>query len=103
MKCPRCQSQNCEGVRFCEECGGRLVTTCASCGAELLPDKRFCGSCGSPATPEPVERQGPFPSKGPPSGTGLCELNEFAPSGGDMRHRLLGRLFGPGGDSCQLE
>jgi len=53
--------------------------------------------------PEPVERQGPFPSKGPPSGTGLCELNEFAPSGGDMRHRLLGQLFGPGGDSCQLE
>ncbi|HWP75056.1 MAG TPA: zinc-ribbon domain-containing protein, partial [Methylomirabilota bacterium] len=57
MKCPRCQSQNREGVRFCEECGGRLVTSCASCGAELLPDKKFCGSCGSPATPEPVERQ----------------------------------------------
>ena len=46
MKCPRCQSQNREGVRFCEECGGRLVTSCASCGAELLPDKKFCGSCG---------------------------------------------------------
>ena len=57
MTCPRCQSQNREGVRFCEECGGRLVTSCASCGAELLPDKKFCGSCGSPATPEPVERQ----------------------------------------------
>jgi len=57
VKCPRCQSQNREGVRFCEECGGRLVTSCASCGAELLPDKKFCGSCGSPATPEPVERQ----------------------------------------------
>src|SRR6185436_7306291 len=54
---PRCQSQNREGVRFCEECGGRLVTSCASCGAELLPDKKFCGSCGSPATPEPIERQ----------------------------------------------
>jgi class 3 adenylate cyclase len=57
VKCPRCQSQNREGVRFCEECGGRLVTSCASCGAELLPDKKFCGSCGSPATPDPVERQ----------------------------------------------
>src|SRR5713226_2342292 len=31
--------------------------SCPSCGAELLPDKRFCGSCGSPTTPEPVERQ----------------------------------------------
>jgi class 3 adenylate cyclase len=44
-------------VRFCEECGGRLVTSCASCGAELLPDKKFCGSCGSPVTLEPLERQ----------------------------------------------
>ena len=57
MRCPRCQSQNREAVRFCEECGARLVTSCQSCGAELLPDKRFCGSCGSPTTPEPVERQ----------------------------------------------
>ncbi len=65
MKCPRCQSQNREGVRFCEECGGRLVTTCVSCGAELLPDKRFCGSCGAPATPEPVERQASTPGYTP--------------------------------------
>ena len=57
MKCPRCQSQNREGVRFCEECGARLVTSCPSCGAELLPDKRFCGSCGSPTTLQPAERQ----------------------------------------------
>ena len=64
MKCPRCQSQNREGVRFCEECGARLVTSCPSCGAELLPDKRFCGSCGSPTTPEPVERQEQFPASG---------------------------------------
>jgi predicted ATPase/class 3 adenylate cyclase len=43
-------------VKFCEECGGRLVLNCASCGAEILPDKRFCGSCGSPVTTPPVER-----------------------------------------------
>ena len=57
MKCPRCQSQNREGVRFCEDCGGRLVTVCPSCGAELAPEKKFCGSCGSPVTPQPLERQ----------------------------------------------
>ncbi len=48
LKCPRCQVPNRDGVRFCEECGGRLALTCAGCGAELLPDKRFCGACGAP-------------------------------------------------------
>ncbi|HKA63684.1 MAG TPA: zinc-ribbon domain-containing protein, partial [Methylomirabilota bacterium] len=61
MKCPRCQSQNREGVRFCEDCGGRLVTVCPSCGAELVPEKKFCGSCGSPVNPQPVERQAASP------------------------------------------
>ena len=61
MKCPRCQSQNREGVRFCEDCGARLVTICPSCSAELAPDKKFCGSCGSPVTTQPVERQAGSP------------------------------------------
>jgi class 3 adenylate cyclase/tetratricopeptide (TPR) repeat protein len=56
VKCPRCQSDNREGIRFCEECGNRLALTCANCGAEMLPDKRFCGSCGTPVAPPPVER-----------------------------------------------
>jgi class 3 adenylate cyclase/tetratricopeptide (TPR) repeat protein len=56
VKCPRCQSENREGVRFCEECGSRLALTCAGCGAEMLPDKRFCGACGTPVAAPPVER-----------------------------------------------
>jgi predicted ATPase/class 3 adenylate cyclase len=54
VKCPRCQVANRDGVRFCEECGSRLALICAGCGAEMLPDKRFCGSCGAPVgTPSP--------------------------------------------------
>ena len=56
MKCPRCQADTRDGVRFCEECGGRLVLTCGNCGAEMLPDKRFCGACGTPVAAPPVER-----------------------------------------------
>jgi class 3 adenylate cyclase/tetratricopeptide (TPR) repeat protein len=48
MKCARCQAQNREGVKFCEECGAPLAVTCQSCGAELAPGKKFCGSCGAP-------------------------------------------------------
>lgn len=32
MNCPRCQAQNDEGARFCEDCGARLEVTCTSCG-----------------------------------------------------------------------
>jgi class 3 adenylate cyclase/tetratricopeptide (TPR) repeat protein len=56
MKCPRCQAQNREGVRFCEECGARLALTCPSCGAELPAEKKFCGSCGAPLAAQLTER-----------------------------------------------
>ncbi|MFQ5828616.1 MAG: AAA family ATPase [Candidatus Methylomirabilia bacterium] len=54
MQCPRCQAQNREGVRFCEECGARLALRCPACGAEVAPDKKFCGSCGAPLAAEPA-------------------------------------------------
>ena len=67
MKCPRCQSQNREGVRFCEECGARLVTTCPSCNAEAagqallrllrLPDDPRAG--GAPALPPGLYPEAP--------------------------------------------
>ena len=56
MKCPRCQAENREGVRFCEECGARLELTCPSCGAGIVPGKKFCGSCGAPLAAEPAAR-----------------------------------------------
>ena len=60
MTCPRCQAQNREGVRFCEECGARLALTCPSCGAEVAPDKKFCGACGGPLTaPAPARPTSP--------------------------------------------
>src|SRR5919197_3715007 len=48
MRCSRCQAENREGLRFCEDCGARLAATCPSCGAEVTPGKKFCGSCGTP-------------------------------------------------------
>ncbi len=50
MKCPRCQAENVEGVRFCEDCGARLEATCPSCGQPVGPGKRFCRSCGATLT-----------------------------------------------------
>ncbi len=46
MKCPRCQFENREQIRFCEECGAKLEQACPSCGAAVPPDRKFCGACG---------------------------------------------------------
>jgi class 3 adenylate cyclase/tetratricopeptide (TPR) repeat protein len=57
MRCSRCQAENREGLRFCEDCGARLAATCSSCSAEITPGKKFCGSCGAPvATAQPESR-----------------------------------------------
>jgi Double zinc ribbon/Adenylate and Guanylate cyclase catalytic domain len=54
MPCPRCQTQNDPGARFCEDCGARLEMACPSCGALVTAGKKFCRSCGTPLTPEPT-------------------------------------------------
>jgi len=46
MKCPKCQSRNREGIKFCEECGARMEIKCPSCDAFVPLGKKFCGECG---------------------------------------------------------
>ncbi len=59
MQCPRCQTQNDDGARFCEDCGGRLELACPSCGTAVTPGKRFCRSCGAALTMEPTRFASP--------------------------------------------
>src|SRR5438552_11856997 len=47
MTCATCGAQNEPGRKFCGECGARLATTCPTCGASNPPGVRFCGECGS--------------------------------------------------------
>jgi len=56
MKCPLCQSDNREGVKFCQECGARMEVPCPSCGTMSPPGKKFCGECGHPLIPAPEPR-----------------------------------------------
>ena len=47
MKCPKCQFDNSEGVKFCVECGNKLnKIICPNCGYGNLPSHKFCGECG---------------------------------------------------------
>ena len=56
MTCPRCQTENDAGARFCEDCGARLEAACPSCGTPVTPGKKFCRSCGGALTTEPAGR-----------------------------------------------
>ena len=42
MKCPKCESDNREGVNFCEKCGAKFELVCPSVNAKLPLGKKFC-------------------------------------------------------------
>ena len=46
MKCPNCQFENPEGMKFCVECGNKLEISCPKCGFANSPTFKFCGECG---------------------------------------------------------
>ena len=50
MRCPHCQFENREGVKFCEQCGAKVELTCPACGSSVPPDRKFCGACGQSLT-----------------------------------------------------
>lgn len=55
MRCPACQTDNPQQMKFCGNCGSKLPALCPGCGAEIVPGFKFCGECGTPlgAAPSP--------------------------------------------------
>ncbi len=47
MRCIICQSENSDGLKFCNECGSPLQRQCAKCGFANAPQAKFCGECGA--------------------------------------------------------
>jgi predicted amidophosphoribosyltransferase len=48
VKCPRCEHDNPQGARFCEECSTPLARTCSNCGTPLSATAKFCHACAHP-------------------------------------------------------
>ena len=46
MKCPKCQFENPEGMKFCGDCGAKQEKTCPKCNSSNPPGFKFCGECG---------------------------------------------------------
>ena len=51
MKCPDCNFDNPEGMKFCGNCGVPLCNICPSCNHNNPLQFKFCGNCGTPLTP----------------------------------------------------
>jgi class 3 adenylate cyclase len=48
VKCPKCQFENSEGAKFCNECGAKMELACPACGKVNPSGSKFCNECGHP-------------------------------------------------------
>jgi rRNA maturation endonuclease Nob1 len=51
-QCPNCKEINPIGVKFCNQCGGKLTITCPKCNADLPIGVKFCTGCGADVNAE---------------------------------------------------
>jgi len=57
MKCPQCQFENPDGIKYCGDCGTRIENSCPKCNYINPPQFKFCGSCGHKLEkPSPQEK-----------------------------------------------
>ena len=76
MKCSKCQFENREGIKFCEECGAKFEFECPACKASIPFGRKFCGECGHKieATPEKLPKELSFDEK-------LTKIQKYLPKG----------------------
>ena len=59
MKCPKCQAENSDDAKFCNECGNKLELACPKCGKLSPLGSKFCNECGHnlilPSEPSPKD------------------------------------------------
>ncbi len=69
MKCPRCQAENDDHLKFSENCWAPLARACPHCGAQIRVRKKFCGESGFSLDTPPTSRfASPQQSTRPTSG-----------------------------------
>src|SRR5262245_36598284 len=69
VQCPRCQTENRVGRRFCSECGLSFASPCSSCGFINEGGEKFCGGCGRSLTSPLDTAERKFSSASPESYT----------------------------------
>jgi len=76
MKCPKCQTDNPDDAKFCNECANKLEFLCPECGKANRPGSKFCNECAHILTPasEPPPKDLSFDEK-------LDKIQRYLPKG----------------------
>ncbi len=76
MQCPKCQFENVDGAKFCNECGCKLEISCPECSKINPPGSKFCNECGHNLTTpqEPVVKELSFDEK-------IDKIQRYLPKG----------------------
>jgi predicted amidophosphoribosyltransferase len=85
MRCPRCQHDNPQGARFCEECATPLARTCSNCGAALSATAKFCHACAHPVAAA-AEARSQSPDRYTPKHLAEKILRSKAALDGERKH-----------------
>jgi class 3 adenylate cyclase/tetratricopeptide (TPR) repeat protein len=82
MKCPKCQFENPEGAKFCNECGSKLEVACSACGKINPLGSKFCNKCGYSLIPliKPAPEELSFDEK-------LAKIQRYLPK--DLTQKIL--------------
>ena len=82
MKCPKCETENPDGMKFCVECGKKLEIRCPKCGFGNSPTFKFCGECGHDLTlpAKPIPKELSFDEK-------LAKIQRYLPK--DLTQKIL--------------
>ena len=59
MRCPGCNFDNPEDMKFCGNCGVPLCNICPNCGSKNPVQFKFCGNCGVPLTSPQISSELP--------------------------------------------
>jgi len=76
MQCPKCQFENVDGAKFCNECGCKLEISCPECSKINPPGSKFCNECGHNLTTpqEPTVKELSFDEK-------IDKIQRYLPKG----------------------
>jgi class 3 adenylate cyclase/tetratricopeptide (TPR) repeat protein len=77
MKCPKCQHENPEDAKFCNDCANKLELVCPECGKANPLGSKFCNECAfnlAISAPEPSLKALSFDEK-------LDRIQRYLPKG----------------------
>ena len=84
MKCPKCQFENPDDAKFCNECANKLELICPECGKCNPSGSKFCNECAKNLTlsSEPIPKDLSFDEK-------IDKIQRYLPKG--LTEKILGQ------------